>query len=349
MCIPRLIVSLLISVWVATIAAQSSLDKSAVPQSLPTAIHNEQAGIHGDQNPPAPLGKLVDVGGYRVHLYCIGTGSPVVVIVGAGFSFDWGLVQPEVAKSIQVCAYDHSGIGWSDSGPKDSCSLRVGEVHNALKNAGIKWPYVLVGHSLGAVVARLYAGRFPDEVAGIVFAEHAFSLFPPSDAKIPPPQPPSKSPNLSWGGIERDPNFSRLSSRDRELHLWAMSQSRNQMALQTNVEIMPQCIAEADAVTKDHSHTLGNKPLVVISVNTDTRVPEYADIGFPRAKFLGPSPYNKLQTEYDKLQTELLSLSLNSKHVIAENSGHFVIIDRPDVVIDAIKQVVKSARDKAPL
>ncbi len=56
------------------------------------------------QNAPAPLGKLVDVGGYRVHLFCTGTGSPTVVIVGAGFSFNWGLVQPEVARFTQVCS-----------------------------------------------------------------------------------------------------------------------------------------------------------------------------------------------------------------------------------------------------
>ena len=129
------------------------------------------------QNPPAPLGKLVDVGGYRVHLYCTGTGSPTVVIVGAGFSFNWGLVQPEVARFTQVCSYYHSGIGWSESGPKDSCSLRVSEVHTALKTAGIKGPYVLVGHSLGGLVARLYAGQYPDEVAGMVFVDHAL----PSD------------------------------------------------------------------------------------------------------------------------------------------------------------------------
>src|SRR5208282_2624656 len=101
------------------------------------------------QKAPEPLGKLVDVGGYRVHLYCTGTGSPTVVIVGAGYSFDWGLVQPEVAKFTQVCSYDHSRIAWSDDGPKDSCSLRVGEVHTALRNTGINGSYVLVGHSLG--------------------------------------------------------------------------------------------------------------------------------------------------------------------------------------------------------
>ena len=64
-----------------------------------------------DQNPPAPLGKLIDVGGYRVHLYCTGSGSPVVVIVGAGFSFNWGLVQPEVAKFTQVCSSTTRGLG----------------------------------------------------------------------------------------------------------------------------------------------------------------------------------------------------------------------------------------------
>src|SRR5436190_1427064 len=160
------------------------------------------------QNPPAPLGKLVDVGGYRVHLYCTGAGSPTVVIVGAGFSFNWGLVQPEVAKITQVCTYDHSGIGWSDDGPKDSCALRVSEVHTALKNAGIKGPYVLVGHSLGGLVARVYTGRYPDEVAGMVFVDHAFHPPFPSIPRVSPPAPPPKTlaPG-GGGGIESDPNF----------------------------------------------------------------------------------------------------------------------------------------------
>jgi hypothetical protein len=106
--------------------------------ALPIATRAQATGV--GQNSPPPLGKLVDVGGYKVHLYCTGAGSPTVVIVGAGFSFDWGLVQPEVANITQVCSYDHSGIAWSDDGPADSCALRVREIHEALKNAGIKGP-----------------------------------------------------------------------------------------------------------------------------------------------------------------------------------------------------------------
>jgi pimeloyl-ACP methyl ester carboxylesterase len=332
-CIHRLqVLSLLISLCVAPVAAQTSHDNSPVPLSSPTVIQNAQAGVRSDQNPPAPLGKLIDVGGYRVHLYCTGTGSPTVVIVGAGFSFNWGLVQPEVAKFTRVCSYDHSGIGWSDLGPKDSCSLRVSEVQNALKNAGIKGPYVLVGHSLGGLVARLYEGRYPDEVAGIVFVDHAFMVgefrlaSPSTDAKVPPPPPPSTSPMPSGGGIESDPNFSKLSSGDRQLHLWAMAQTRNQMALRANVEMMPQCAAEADAIAKRRSHPLGDKPLVDVSTDMGAQVPDYA-----------------------KLQTELLSLSRNSKQIIAEKSGHFIIIDRPDVVIEAIRQAVQSVRNSTKL
>jgi hypothetical protein len=118
--------------------------------AVPNVALTQTAG--GTQQTPPPIGKLVDVGGYRVHLYCVGTGNLTVVNLGAGYSFDWGLVQPKIAAITQVCAYDHSGSAWSDKSPKDSCALRVQEVHAALKNAGIAGPYVLVGHSLGGVV-----------------------------------------------------------------------------------------------------------------------------------------------------------------------------------------------------
>jgi pimeloyl-ACP methyl ester carboxylesterase len=278
---------------------------------------------------PSPIGKLVDVGGYRVHLYCTGTGSPTVVILGAGYSFNWGLVQPEVAKLTQVCSYDHSGIGWSDTGPQDSCALRTNEAHTALRNLGIKGPYVLVGHSLGGLVARIYTARYPDEVAGMVFADSVGSALKPlpPDAGVPSPvsSPNKQSSLLSAGGIEDDPNFKNLSARDRELHFWGLSQTRNETARRTNANIIPQCLAEADSIAEEHPHPLEDKPLVDVSTDMN-RNPNYLGV-----------------------QATLLSLSQNSKEIIAARSGHYVMIDRPDAVIDAIGQVVRSLRNHSKL
>ena len=308
---------------------RAGLSFLALSFGLPVGMQTQT--IVPAQSAPAPLGKLIDVGGCRVHLYCIGTGSRAVVIVGAGYSFDWGLVQPEVAKFTQVCSYDHSGIGWSDSGPKDSCSLRVNEVHTALKNANIKGPYVLVGHSLGGLVARMYEAQYPDEVAGIVFVDPAFvmiSRLTVSDgAKVKTAQP-TPAPPIFLGkafGLEDDPNFQKLSPRDRDLHNWFIAQSRDQAALQSNHETSMQCVAQADAFSKEHPRPLGERPLVDVS-NEEMRSPDYV-----------------------RLQSQLLSLSQNSKELIAEKNGHFVIIDRPDVVIDAISRVVQSVHNNAKL
>lgn len=289
---------------------------------LPIAALAQTVG--SDQSPPPPLGKLVDVGGYRVHLYCTGTGNPTVVIVGALYSVDWGLIQPEVAKITQVCAYDQSGLGWSDDGPQDSCSLRVGEVHAALKNAGIKAPYVLPGHSLGGLVARLYDSQFPDEVAGLVLVDHARPLSivvaPPAGNANAPPSPAGPMRVTALGGLDTDPNFSRLPARNRELHAWA--KLRKHRFPQTNAQ---QCFSELASVTKEHEHSLRDKPLVDVSTDED-RDPDYVEF-----------------------QNNLLSLSRNSKEIIAVGSSHYVIIDRPDAVIDATNQVLRSVRTRSKL
>jgi pimeloyl-ACP methyl ester carboxylesterase len=296
-------------------------------------------------NSPPPLGKLVDVGGYRVHLYCTGFGSPTVVILGAGFSFDWGLVQPQVASITQVCSYDHSGSAWSDDGPTDSCSLRVSEIHEVLKNAGIKGPYVLVGHSLGALVARLYAGQYPNDVAGLVFVDHAMAMInrrSPSGGATMDPPPMSPAPPPPGGvkmaaGMEDDPNFGKLSARDREFHLWASKQVRGKAdspgKLPGGLDMVLDCVAQADAIGKDQSHPLGDKPLVDISAGNAPPIPAA----------------EQWRTKYTELHSKLLSMSVNSKELVAENSGHFIIIDRPDVVIDAIGLVVQSVRNNNKL
>src|SRR5918998_5487258 len=93
-------------------------------------------------------GKMVDVGGYRLHINCAGRGNPTVVLIaGSGdFSFDWGLVQPDVSRLTRVCAYDRAGIAWSDPGPTPrTMRQEAHELRLLLQNAAVKPPYVLVG------------------------------------------------------------------------------------------------------------------------------------------------------------------------------------------------------------
>src|SRR5882757_2027412 len=185
-----------------------------------------------DQSKPLPPGTLVDVGGYRVHLYCTGQGSPTVMIVGAAFSFDWGLVQPEVAKFTRVCTFDPSGTTWSDpfktpnpgavAKSTPTCTDRVEEIHRLITKTPIEGPYVLVGFSVGALWERLYTAMYPDNIAGMVIVDHAFL---PADNDASPH--PAASANSSRGysppvliskvpiviGFEDDGNFSKLPKR----------------------------------------------------------------------------------------------------------------------------------------
>src|SRR2546428_1463462 len=119
---------------------------------------------------PPPPGKLVDIGGYRLHINCTGKGSPTVVLeAGAGdFSFDWSLVQAEVARFTRVCSYDRAGSASSDPGPiPRTMHQEVFELHTLLRRAGVEGPYVLVGHSYGGLLMRLYARQYPREGAGV--------------------------------------------------------------------------------------------------------------------------------------------------------------------------------------
>jgi pimeloyl-ACP methyl ester carboxylesterase len=131
-----------------------------------------------------PPGQLVDVGGYTMHIVCSGpqnAGAPTVILdhVGAANVAQWGLVQPEIAKTIRVCAYDRAGFGWSERGPTPRDARQsMHELHTLLSKAGIPGPYILVGHSYGGNVARLYVAEYPAEVVGMVLVDpgHPFDI-----------------------------------------------------------------------------------------------------------------------------------------------------------------------------
>ena len=137
---------------------------------------------------PAP-GRLVDVGGYRLHIYCTGpqNADRPTVILESGLGAPglmWTLVQSEVAKNQRVCSYDRAGYGWSDPGPAPRSARQfASELHSLLQNAGERPPYVLVGHSLGSLIARVYTAAYPAEVVGLLFIdprhEDFFKRMPP--------------------------------------------------------------------------------------------------------------------------------------------------------------------------
>lgn len=270
-----------------------------------------------------PPGQLVDVGGYRLHINCTGSGSPTVVVdAGLGdWSTSWGDVQRDVAKTTRICTYDRAGMGWSEPGPlpRDSQQFAF-ELHTLLQNADIVGPYVLVGHSLGGLTVRVFAHEYPSEVAGIVLVDSmspaAFTVFP-VDAETRPASAAhvfSVTAGLAKFGIARllvklDPN----QPADPYYPLLVRPQS-----FQTTDDEsggMTRSGVQASAV-----ESFGDIPLIVLSRGLN------------------------LDPDWQEWQAGLLQLSSNSQQLIADQSGHIIQVDQPDAVVAAIVQMVEQTR-----
>jgi pimeloyl-ACP methyl ester carboxylesterase len=287
---------------------------------------------------PPPLGGLLDIGGYRVHVYCMGSGSPAVMIVGAAFSFDWALVQSPVARFTRVCTFDPSGTAWSDSfqaaahvlDPKapphstPTCRDRVAEISRVIQNESEEGNYILVGYSVGALWERLYAARYPTGIAGMVIVDHAFlpdnKVREAHQARAPISSRSDSAPVLITQaplvfGFEDDVNIGRLPQRDIGLHAWALAQH----PVRPDEAMAADCFAQIDHAIGNRSYPLGDMPLTVIRTENES-------------------------SGYAELQAKLLSLSHRSCEVIAWNSSHMVPIDEPEAIISAIQTMVETTR-----
>ena len=302
-----------------------------VSLSLTGFLYQTIASAVDASNYPAP-GRLIDMGGYRLHLYCTGTarpGSPTVILEAGldGTSLDWSKVQPGVASFTRVCSYDRAGYGWSDTSPLPRTAGRmVTELHTLLARAGVAGPYVLVGHSLGGLLMQLYTYTYPQQVAGLVLVDSAHV-------------DQTRSPELRQGNVNSMQQFS-LCQALAPFGIVRLSEFANGMAAMYPPSEQPvfkarfyqtrdchtaynelAALDESSAQVRAARHPLGHLPLVVLTH------------GIP---FLGPQG----ERDWQALQRDLAGLSSDSLHIIATRSRHYIQLDQPDLVIAAIKQEV---------
>ncbi len=166
----------------------------------PTPTYTPQPTEAGDEDLPEYDAKIA-VGAYKLHIHCMGAGTPAVMMeAGWGDVGDtWDLVQPEVARFTQACAYDRVGLGSSDPGPEPDTYLQaVTDLHTLLENAGIQGPYILVGHSLGGMYMRLYTHQYPEDVVGLVLVDSSHPDSFERNAAVLPPERPDESESVKF-------------------------------------------------------------------------------------------------------------------------------------------------------
>ncbi len=279
-----------------------------------------------------PPGQMVDVGGYRLHITCVGTGSPTVVIdAGLGdWSASWSSwVQPEVAKTTRVCTYDRAGMGWSDDGPLPRTAEHFAkELHTLLQHAHIAGPYVLVGHSMGGLAVRVFVHAYPQDVAGVVLIESMSPQQATSSATGTPPAAIHASAS-SLLTLPARIGLLRLLARplglttdmSPELQHAYTAFSVTTRSAQTQLDEgsgMPASFHQAGAVT-----SFGDLPLIVLSRGLN------------------------LDPKWQAMQAELLQLSSQSQQLIADRSGHSVQLDQPEAAVNAITTMVVQLRQSA--
>lgn len=301
----------------------------------------------------APV-RLVDIGdGQRLNLYCLGSGSPAVILdAGMGDStISWALVQKALSKRTQACSFDRAGLGFSDAARRASTPRNQSEdLHALLKAAHIRPPYVLVAHSMAGMNARVYADKYPGQVAGMVLVEGSHEDQSVRGWAIGDPGQKERydaflqdthacideaKKGLVKGtdafkkcvGDTDDPRFSKAINEAQQQYAVTAKWQAAVASERENV------FYESAAETRATRKSFGDMPLIVL-----THSP------FPKGKDESQDIRNQRTLLWEDLHTQVASMSTRGINVIVPNSTHYIQYEHPQIVVDAVMQAVDISR-----
>lgn len=313
------------------------------------AIYQAVASHQDDKAFPPP-GRLIDMGGYSLHINCQGTrqpDAPLVVLEGGlgAPSFMWALVQPEIAKHARVCSYDRAGYGWStlNSAQPRTADHLAEELHSLLQKAGENPPYILVGHSYGSIMIRMFGGYYGSELAGVIFIdprhEDFFNRMPPDylqidkrnlrNARILKIITPLGFTRLmgSWGFLKAFENYLAPLPNEVEPAAWA------RMIYNPRHWAASLAEREASEISYQQVRTVklpASLPLVVLT----------AANGIDAWRPQGYQPDARAQEIWLQMQKEQSELTSAGQWIIIEDSGHYMYFDQPDAIVDAVLKML---------
>jgi pimeloyl-ACP methyl ester carboxylesterase len=286
-----------------------------------------------------PPGQMVSLGTHSIHLYCVGTGSPTVVFESDLDQYgvlSWASVQGEIGKYTRACSYDRAGIMWSEPGPLPRDGETIArELHAVLHTAGEQGPYMLVGHAFGGAYVRIFAGKYPAEVCGMVLLEssHPEMLTRFAEYGVNPEIPDRNiRPLILLLSQLGSPGRYKGNVYDLPPEIYDPVQAflpESSMAWFDEKVESPNTLAQAGR----YKH-LGDWPLIVLATSGPS--PSLGELGV------------KLDDLWLQMQRELLSLSDNSE-LRSYEIGHYPQLQEPEVVIDAIQDVVARCEYASPV
>ncbi len=303
----------------------------AVLVVLGAASYEAIAARSDPERYPAP-GRLVDIGGHRLHIHCSGTGSPTVIFDSGlgGTSLDWTLTQPAISKTTRACAYDRAGMGWSDPGPLPRSAKQIaGELHALLMAAGIAPPYVLVGHSLGGKNIRMFARDYPSEVAGMVLVDARNECM--------------------------DFHTSAAEARDFAKQIKSQSRLYKLAAVLGIPRLFGRSLADAPNLPPDvaaQTILFATRTKTIDATASEGTARADNDVELRDAPSLGDRPVIVLASGVNMAQSAdwrasqkiQAGLSRDDRLILAKGSRHYIQWERPGLVITAIREVVEKVR-----